>query len=382
MKCARNSFLGPSIIGFLVIGFLAPGWTAPAHAAKVLQLQGRAISTRDKGSVPLARGEESDSFRSVQLSQSSRVQIQTEDDAYIEALGPAVFDVHDEDFTLRYGEYLIVDGDGGEDLIVAGSELSPSDAVFYLRVPMSQEFAEVFLIRGSLKVSGQELEKETLYLLSQGQLQKNPVGKQNLYSRIDQFAYSRPYLREKAKDEELITYRKQLVIGQDIGIHKYRPESNVSVTTDHTLAFGFQGEFIYKRYLDFPTIPQRHHYLRAPALRLGTGVEFESAKSNISGTEATLRYSRLRAFVGLSWLGFSVDATGGYLLFNYRALKYTQPYGYGVRAQYEFDLLELTKSNLLFIAGYSYRINKMEDDVIGAYQRDMHAIHLALAFLF
>ncbi len=356
--------------------------SASVRAAIVLQVSGQVISERSLGSIPVARGENSESFRNLNLPQGSRVQLQFKSESLIEAKGPATFDFSKNTATLRYGEFLLVNVDGDEDIFFAGNEISPNDATVYVRLPMSQEFAEVYVLNGSAKIGGAKLLPGTLYLLSDGQVQKNPVGLDSIQSRIEEFEFSKPYLRSHDKSELRTSMRYQLSVGQSIGINKFRTESGAEVVQDHTITYGFQSELIHKRYFDMPSSPERRHFLKSPAFRLGAGLALDSAKSNLIGNDVGMRYINARALVGLSWLGLSIDAVGNYLLASYRTFGFKTPYGYGVRAQYEFDLFDVTKANLLVALGYSYHIHKMEHSSLGLYQRDTHAIHMALAFVF
>ena len=347
----------------------------------LLQVEGPILSERLLGSVPAARGEDPDRFNSLSLPSESKAQIDFDSGNTMEIHGPAYIKIDSYDYFLELGEFFFVEYSDERDSFVLGEEFYSSDASFWVSVSAEREYAQIILFRGDLRIAGQDLESETLYLLNRGSLQKTAIDDQRLNDIRRTFAFSTPYLERIQKDEKVVSYRHYFALIQNVGVNKVSSD-NFEPAKNNTIEIAPGMEFFHKRYLNFPEVPTRHLYLRAPAIRLGVGLTTGFNTLNLNGSEEKGISTMAKAFVGLSWLGLSVAAELDYALLNPSTIVQSPKYLWGFRAQYEVDLLKYTKSNLSFNFGYTMLRQDVTAGLFGPFLRMMHKGHIALAFIF
>lgn len=371
------------IAAILTCGFLTP---LTSNAQTVLQVTGQASALERLGTQFLARGKKLRPSSRISVAQDSGIQLEFRDETSLEVRGPAVFEINkDHQIKIMSGSYLFVGFDDTRRVFLHEDRLYMNEASLFIHSPISQEYAEISLLRGQAEFRGTELKSGSSSLAYSNVVQVNPLTEPKRLQILDSNPYSQNYFEQMTATEDTVSFRHVLDLNNTVALEKISFENREG---QNNFSYALSVDFVYKRYFDFPLRPTRMHFLRAPALRLGTGFEVEFAGINL-GSQSMFQTYQSRAILGVSWLGMAFDTVIKYYLGSTSntelTMSTTRPVSYGFRAQFERDLLEATTANLLFNIGYSYNIvptrSVESSDTSENFTKKQHAIHLGLAFL-
>jgi len=337
---------------------LAIALSSRAHAASILHLEGRAFFQNDRASEPAARGLEIPADTHLVLEKDSQILVQISESASLEIKGPARASLSEGLFwNLESGRFLVFSrGLSLHRFRILQDMVRPDNTSFEVEIPLAREYAQVLVMWGSVSLFGEELEAKRLYVLQNSQAHEGQISQDELIKRRQTYPFSQPLFKHLEEGEIPVSLRNQVSLSQLTGVNRFT-EVGAGEAPSSSTFLGMRAEWIHKRYLNFPRRPQRLHFLRSPALRLGAGTTYFSS-GNVSNEGSTQVFSA-HALVGASWRGLAIDGLVGYAQPQTEDATNSSPLTYGVRALYEWDLSEVTASDLMLGLGYSYGVSKV-----------------------
>mgnify|MGYP000869520850 CR=1 FL=1 len=129
---------------------------------------------------------------------------------------------------------------------------------------------------------------------------------------------------------------------------------------------------------------RRIDYLYAPHLKVGLGVVAFSTEVAPTGAAPDQVQGLLTgAQVGVSWVGLSFEGLVGYeQTASDLGFSSARPWGYRLRAGYDFDFKDLTDTDFMLGVGGSFHRLSFRDSVGGALNANAGALSLRIRFLF
>ncbi len=349
------------------------------RAATVEHLDGPGFLQDAGASTPLARGLEVPAEAHVILEKGSQALIRISPGTTLEIHGPARATLSSGVFwNLEFGRYLVfTKGLSPHRFRILGEMLRPDETAFEIEIPLSRAFAQLLVAWSSVRLAGETLEPGRVYVIEKGRIQSGTITAEEALKRRQTYQFSESFFRRMDDEEHALSLRNQLVFTQVSALNAFTREGSTDKSINST-AFGLRAEWIHKRYLDFPKRPQRIHFLRSLAVRLGGGATYlSSAASDVQGASQILS-SHIVA--GGSWRGLSVDALVNYYKPSNSGVSAESPFAYGVRGLYEWDLKEFTANDMMFGLGYSYTVSKVESFAV--FRTVTQALNLAFIFNF
>jgi hypothetical protein len=348
-------------------------------AASVEHLEGAGFLQDAGASTPLARGLEIPAEAHVILEKGSQTLIRISPGTSLEIHGPARATLSSGLFwNLEFGKFLVFTKDlSPHRFRILGEMLRPDETSFEIEIPLSRAFAQFLVAWGSLRLAGETLEPGLVYVIEKGRIQNGQISNEDALKRRQKYEFSESLFRRMDEEETALSLRNQIVFTQVSALNAFTREGSTDNSINST-AFGLRAEWIHKRYLSFPKRPQRIHFLRAPALRLGGGATYlSSAASDVQGASQILS---AHAITGGSWRGLSIDALLAYYRPSTSGVSSVSPLQYGVRGLYEWDLKQYTANDMMFGLGYSYTVSKVESYAV--FRTVTQALNLAFVFNF
>ncbi|MEO5667401.1 MAG: hypothetical protein ABIR96_05015 [Bdellovibrionota bacterium] len=363
----------------IVLAALMLTFSLGAQAAKVLHMEGRAFLQNASASTPLARGIEVPSESHLVLENGSKVLIQVSDRTSFEIQGPARASLSGGLFwNLESGRFLIsTHGLSEQRFRVLDEMLRPEDASLEIEIPLSRDYAQMLLLWGSARVHGENLDPTRLYVLEKGTLQYGDIPAAQALKRRQSYAYSEAFFRSIEDEENAISLRNQIVFSQISAINTFSQEASTE-DSHNSSSFGLRAELIHKRYFQMPKRPQRIHFLRAPALRIGGGFTYLSTTASVAQGASQI-FSGM-GLVGTSWRGLAIDTVISYFKPKGAGVSTVSPFQYGVRALYEWDLKEFTANDMMFGLGYGYSVSKVK--TFATFRTVSQSLNLSFIFNF
>lgn len=349
------------------------------RAATVEHLEGPGFLQDAAASTPLARGLEIPAEAHVILEKGSQALIRISPGTSLEIHGPARATLSSGLFwNLEFGKYLVFTKDlSPHRFRVLGEMLRPDESSFEIEIPLSRAFAQFLVAWGSIRLAGERLEPGRVYVIEKGRIQGGGISAEDALKRRQAYGFSESFFRRMDEEESALSLRNQIVFTQVSALNSFTREGSTDNSINST-AFGMRAEWIHKRYFDFPKRPQRIHFLRAPALRLGGGATYlSSAASDVQGASQILSS---HVIAGGSWRGLAIDALVTYYKPSTSGVSAVSPFQYGVRGLYEWDLKEFTANDMMFGLGYSYTVSKVESYAV--FKTVTQALNLAFIFNF
>lgn len=350
---------------FLCVAIFASAFlaTTSSEAGTLKHIRGKVMLLNDQGNFALAREQSLDNNAQVLMPADSQMQIAWDEDSFLEVKGPARFRLQDNRLVVEFGRYLFFSRDSYPLRVRVFDEVfrPSSEAALELDIPITRSQAQFLLFAGSQSFLGFDLEPERLYLFENSKLQQGSLAPDFAKQRRSEFTFTTIHMNDLKEEEVHISYRNQIIISLQANLNRLAPASPSASFTQNTFGFGSLVEWNHKRYFNLPNHAKRIHYLGAPALRLGVGANFSSGQ--IKPTDAIAQNSQFLGAhfaAGTSWLGLSVEGVLNYLTENNDFVKTDTPYGYGIRVRHEWDLLEVTQSDILISLGYSYMSHSLK----------------------
>jgi hypothetical protein len=337
-------------------------FSAQSFAQSITHLQGFAYALNETGNVSLARGQKLSNFEQLNIPAQSQIQIEWSESSTLEIIGPARMSYRNNIFYLEQGRFLFFSlGRFPQRFNLFNENFRPSNTVFELEIPSHRTHAQILILDGDFYIQGETLSTQNLYMLENNRLQKGPLNPSFTEERKKDYKYSSLNFRKIEDRDSLFSLRNQIIVAQHSSLIQLGPQTTQQNFVQNTLGFGFSVEWAHKRYLKLPKRPQRIHFLRAPAFILGTGVFYETNKIQASDfvTENS-QFLGAHLSAGFSWMGLALTANGAYVSGENTFYKMTSPYSYGVKARYEWDLLDFSATDILFSLGYGYSVSKLQ----------------------
>jgi hypothetical protein len=348
------------------------------HAAEIQHLQGRAFLQDDRASTPLARGLVLPAETHLVVEKGAQVLVKISDDSSLEIQGPAQATLSAERFwNFESGRFLVYARSlSPHRFRIFDETIRPDDASFEVEIPISRAYAQILLMRGSQEILGEDLEPHRLYVFEKGRVQSGEIKPEDVIKRRDSYVFSEALFRRLEEGKTVEALRNQLVFTQVSAMNLLTQSDDASNRLRST-SFGAGVEWVHKRYFNLPKRPQRIHFLRSPALRLGVGVLYSTTSSNEAVGEHLL--FPLRAFVGTSWRGLLLDGLVQYSQLSGDGVTQS-PLQYGFRAAYEWDLKDDTETDVMFALGYGYTVSNF--DSWAKFAAVSHSVALSFIFNF
>jgi len=347
------------------------------RAAKVIHLQGRAFLQDSNGSSPLPRGLELPKETHLVLEKDSRTLIEISENTTFEIHGPARASLSSGLFwNLEEGRFLIFTrGLSLHRFRILGETIRPDSTSLEIEVPLHREYAQMLLLWGSTSFMGEDLESSRIYVFEKGRIHSGEISASDALKRRQLYEFSQSRFKQEDDPSSDFSLRNQLVLSQVSALNTYS-EVGTTESPATSTSVGLRAELIHKRYFDFPRRPQRIHYLRAPALRLGGGFSYLSSTAATFGARQSLL---AHGVVGASWRGLAVDGVLSYLQ-PPAAVTNVSPLKYGGRALYEWDLKEFAANDVMIGLGYGYTVSKTTATPV--FKTVSHALEVSFIFNF
>lgn len=337
--------------------------TDNTSAAVLQHLRGKVHLLTETGNKVLARGEVLQRSHQIVMPVDSQLQIAWDTNSFMEVRGPARFRWIDNRLILEFGRYLFFSADSYPMRVqVLEEDFRPSsNAALEIDIPITRSQAQFLLFAGRANIAGLDLETHRLYLLDKQKIQAGNRSPEFSQERRALYTYTQSLLEDLDREKSHKSYRNQFIVSFQAHLLRFSDADKDSSFVQNTSGFGPIVEWNHKRYLNIISYPKRIQYLRAPAFRVGLGANFFTTQ--IRPTKSVTKNSQFlgaHAASGFSWLGLSIEGVLNYQTGRNDFVNLASPLAHGFRTRYEWDLLEITQSDILISLGYSQLISKLK----------------------